>query len=267
MPTYAAINVVGHMRELWRFRELVHVLAVRNIKVKYQQSMLGFLWTLLNPLLMLAILLIVFTQIARIPIESYWAFLLSGYFVWNFINQTLTAGTFVLTEHSTMLRSVPFPGDIPVLAAALSRFVEFVIELALVVVLVAVFHHGKLPVSFAIVPLLTVFLMVLAMGLALPVAALAVYYYDVRHMMPIALTALFYVSPVFYSVELVPASFRFLYVVNPIAHLLEIYRLAIYDGVMPSAGTTVTVGAISVATFVLGYAVFNHFKSTFAEVV
>ena len=87
--------------EIWSYRDLLRNLVARNLKVKYQRSVLGFLWTLLNPLLTVGVLVMVFTFVVRVQIENYWAFLLSGYFVWNFISQSLNSATFVLAEHAS----------------------------------------------------------------------------------------------------------------------------------------------------------------------
>ncbi len=259
--------MISGFHEAWRSRELIYVLAVRNMKVKYQQSALGLVWAFFNPVVTLGILLTVFTHVARIPIENYWAFLLSGYFVWSFVSQALTAATFVLSDHRTMIRNARFPSDAPVLAATFSRLLEFLIAFALVVILIAVFHHGRLVASFLLLPLLLVLQLLLTVGLALMVAALGVFYYDVRHMLPVALTALFYITPIFYSVRLVPEGLMPLYAVNPLAHLLGAYQTVLYDGVVPAASELATLSLISIGVFFLGYAVFNRFRPIFAEVV
>ena len=98
---------------------------VRNLKVKYQRSLLGFVWTLVNPLLTVTILVVVFSHVVRIQVPHYWAFLLSGYFVWNFMLQTLNTGTYIFAEHSRLTRSVAFPSEILVFSAAGSRLIEF----------------------------------------------------------------------------------------------------------------------------------------------
>lgn len=259
--------MTSQIHDVWRFRGLVRTLVVRNMKVKYQKSILGFLWTLLNPLIMLSILLVVFTHVVRIPIKNYWAFLLSGYFVWNFITQVLTAGSAELPSHTMMIRNAAFPREVPVLAAALSRLLEFFIELTLVMVVITLLHHGTIPLSFLIIPVLVVLQLLLALGLTLPIAAMAVFYYDVRHMLPIILTALFYVSPIFYSVDLVPEKFKPMYIINPVAHLLETYHTVLYEGIMPSPMGLATVTLFSVGTCLLGYGIFNHFKPFFSEIV
>lgn len=255
------------LRELWRYRELLRGLVVRNLKVKYQRSALGFAWTLLNPLLTVVILAVVFTRVVRLGIEDYWAFLLSGYFAWNFILQTLNTGTWIFNEHSDLTRSVPFPQEALVMSAALSRLLEFCGELALILIVLFLFRHHGAPASAVLVPLLMVLQLLLVIGLALPIATLSVFYYDVQHALPIALTSLFYASPVFYPASFVPEAFRPFYFINPAAGLLTLWHVVLYEGRMPSWELLGGTAAYSVGLFLLGYAIFNRYKSLFAETV
>jgi len=259
--------MIDDFTQMLRFRRLVGVLVARNTKLKYQRSLLGFLWTLLNPLLMIAILLTVFTHVIRIPIPAYWAFLLSGYFAFHSITQSLNASAFVYLEYSSMVRNVVFPVGAPVFASSISRFLEFFVELVLIVAILAIVHHQGVPASFAALPLLLVLHFLLVVGLSLPIAALSVYYYDIRHVLSILLTAMFYVSPVFYRADMVPEAFRALYFVNPVAGLLDAYQHVLYDGRFPSASS---VGILTLQVLVIclvGYGFFCRRKHEFAEVV
>ena len=166
---------------VWRYRELLRGLVVRNLKVKYQRSLLGFVWTLVNPLLTVTILVVVFSHVVRLQIPNYWAFLLSGYFAWNFMLQTLTTGTWVFAEHSRLTRSVAFPSEILVFSAAGSRLIEFAAELLLTLAAMVLLHHHGVPGSYVLVPLLVVLQVVMAIGLALPIATLSVFYHDIYH--------------------------------------------------------------------------------------
>jgi ABC-type polysaccharide/polyol phosphate export permease len=228
---------------------------------------LGFLWTLLNPLLTVGVLTLVFTYVVRIPIPRYWAFLLSGYFVWNFLVQTLSSGTYVLAEHAQLSRSVAYPKEIPVLAAATSRLFEFGVEIALVLAALSLFHHGGLPGSYGLVPWLMALQMLLALALVFPIASLSLFYQDVQHGLPIVLTTLFYISPVFYSISLVPEGVRPYYLLNPIADLMTLYHTVLYEGRFPSLALLVgwTAGAVVLAG--IGYSLFNRYKPLVAEVV
>lgn len=255
------------LRQVWRYRELLRGLVVRNLKVKYQRSLLGFVWTLVNPLLTVTILVLVFSHVVRIQVPHYWAFLLSGYFVWNFMLQTLNTGTWIFAEHSRLTRSVAFPSELLVFSAAGSRLIEFMAEISLIVVaLVVTLHHG-IPDSYILLPVLVLTQVVMAVGLALPIATLSVFYYDVYHALPIALTSLFYLSPVFYPASLVPEAYRTLYFLNPIAGLLTLYHDVLYAGQWPSpvllGGTMVQAAVV----YAFGYAVFHRYSAVFAEIV
>lgn len=252
---------------VWRARELLRELLVRNLKVKYQRSLLGFVWTLVNPLLTVTILVLVFSRVVRIQVPDYWAFLLSGYFAWTFMLQTLTTGTWIFAEHSRLTRSVAFPSEILVFSAAGSRLLEFVAEIALTMGVLVLLHHHGVPESFVLVPLLLVLQLLLAIGLALPIATLSVFYHDVYHALPIALASLFYLSPVFYPASMVPEAFRALYFVNPIAGLLTLYHDVLYAGQWPSAAMFGVTLVQTVLVYTIGYALFNRYAAVFAEVV
>lgn len=252
---------------VWHYRELLWTMVVRNLKVKYQRSLLGFVWTLVNPLLTVSILVLVFSHVVRIPLPHYWGFLLSGYFVWNFMLQTLNTGTYIFSEHSRLTRSVAFPSEILVFGAGGSRLIEFVAEMSLILVALALFLHHGIPVSFLLLPVLVVIQLLLAIGLALPIATLSVFYYDVYHALPIALTTLFYLSPVFYPAEMVPEAARGLYFLNPMAGLLTLYHQVLYNGQLPDIRLLAGMVVAAFAIFLIGYAVFNRYSSVFAEIV
>jgi lipopolysaccharide transport system permease protein len=257
----------SRLYQVWRYRELLRGLVVRNLKVKYQRSLLGFVWTLVNPLLTVTILVLVFSHVVRIQVPNYWAFLLSGYFVWNFMLQTLNTGTWVFAEHSRLTRSVAFPSEILVFSAAGSRMIEFVAEIALVLLALALALHHGVPASWVLLPVLVLIQIVMAVGLALPIATLSVFYYDVYHALPIALTSLFYLSPVFYPASLVPEAYRTLYLLNPIAGLLTLYHDVLYAGQWPSATLLAGTMVQAAVVYVFGYAVFHRYAAVFAEIV
>lgn len=252
--------------QVWRYRELLRSLVVRNLKVKYQRSLLGFVWTLVNPLLTVSILVLVFSHVVRIPVPHYWAFVLSGYFVWNFMLQTLNTGTYIFSEHSRLTRSVAFPSEILVLGAAGSRLIEFCAEIAFILLALIVLHHHGVPASYVLLPVLILIQLLLAIGLALPIATLSVFYYDVYHALPIALTTLFYLSPVFYPAAMVPETARSYYFLNPLAGLLTLYQDVVYAGRIPDATLLFGTASAAIVICLVGYAIFRRYASVFAEI-
>ena len=222
-------------RDFWIYRGLLKNLVLRDVKVKYQRSVLGFVWTLLNPLFTVLVLWLVFGHVMRIDMQRYWAFLVSGYFVWNCISQSLNASTRVLDEHSSLSRNVVFPNGILVLSTLLSKATEFLIELALVVVVLALAHHRGLPLSFALLPVVILLQLLITAGLMYPLAVASVFFRDVQHALPILITTLFYVTPVFYPASMIPDQVRGLFLLNPLAWLMIVYQSILYDGRLPEA--------------------------------
>lgn len=253
--------------ELWQFRELFRQLVIRNLKVRYQRSGLGFLWLLVNPVLTAGVLVGVFGYIVRLDVPAYWAFLISGYFAWVFVLHTLSMSAFVIPEHASMAKSVAVPADVFVAAAVGSRLIEFVAEIVLVALALAVFHHHGVPVSFLFLPVLTVLLLLLTLGLALPAVTLSVFFRDLQHALPAALMMLMYVSPVFYPMDLVPPFFKQLYFLNPVATVLTLFHETLYAGQVPSLAHLAGAVAVSVAVFLVGYAIFRHERDLFPEIV
>ncbi len=260
-------NARSQAIDTWLHRELVWRLTQRDLKAKYQGSWLGFLWTLINPLVTIGVMVVVFSQIVRIPVDRYWAFLLSGYFVWSFFAQTLTGGVQSAAGNAYLTRSAWFPQESLVLAAGIARFLEFAIEMTIVAVVLAIFHHGAIPASYLALPIIVPALFIVVIGVAFPIAALAVYYVDTVHALPLAIAALFYATPVFYPLSIVPEPLRAFFALNPMAFLIDLFHDTLYKGVLPSSaelGLTV-LGGIAIAG--TGYWLFNRHKRNFAELL
>jgi ABC-type polysaccharide/polyol phosphate export permease len=252
---------------IWEYRALLWNLLRRNLVVKYQRSTIGFVWTLLQPLTVILVLVLVFTRIARIPINDYWAFLISGYFVWNFLQLSLAGATYTLGSHASIIRNVPFPKEVLVLGTVLAHLVEFALEMALIVIVLILGHHQKVPASLTVLPLLTILLLVLALGLVFPLATLSVFYHDIQHALPLVLIALFYISPVFYPLAMVPPEFRVVYQANPMARVLALFHTVLYEGRFPNPSDLLMAFAMASGLLAVGYLIFNHYRSLLAEMV
>ena len=254
-------------REMWRFRHLLVHLVRRDLKVKYQRSSLGFLWTVLNPLFTVAVLALVFGTFVRLDVEHYWAFLLSGYFAWNTVSQSISTASYVLAQHARLTRSVALPKEVLVLSAVLSKATEFAAELLILLIVLATAHHGGVPAAFALVPLLLLVQIALTLGVALITSTLSTLYTDVIHALPIALTSLFYLTPVFYPIALVPEAVRPFFALNPFASLLTLYHQALYEGSMPDL-LTAGLGVASAAVILtIGAALFHRYEDVCSELV
>jgi len=252
--------------ELWRYRELLRSFVVRDLKVKYQRSLFGLIWTLINPLMTVAILVTVFSYVIRIPIEHYWAFLISGFFVWNFVSHALYHTTTLLSSHAALSRSVYFPREILVLSAVLSKLVEFLVEISIVLVLLFIFHFHSVPATLILLPVLILIQVILAVGLMFPLAVISVLFYDIQHALPILITSIFYLTPVFYPVSMIPEGLRPFYYLNPFVALLNLYHTVLYDAAWPSATLLCSALIAAVCILVLGFGVFSRFKGVCVEI-
>jgi ABC-type polysaccharide/polyol phosphate export permease len=247
------------------YRRLLPSLLSRDLKVKYQRSLLGFVWTLINPILVSLILITVFSVVVRIPIESYWAFLLSGYFAWNFAQQCIGASSSIFQEHASLRRNVAFPVEILVLSAALSRLVEFLIELVVMVALICYLHHGSVPVSITLLPVIILIQIFIALGLMFPISVLSVMFHDIQHAIPTITLILFYISPILYPVNYVPEAAMPWYYINPLVIPLELFHQTIYEGHFPSLALIFAALGISALFFSIGYFIFSVFKNECIE--
>jgi len=255
----------GERQVLGIYRRMLPSLLSRDLKVKYQRSLLGFVWTLINPVLVSLVLVTVFSLVVRIPIERYWAFLLSGYFTWNFIQQCVTAAGGVFQAHAQLRRNVAFPTEILVLSAVLSRLVEFLAELLIIVLLICVFHHQGIPSALLLLPIAVATQILIALGLMFPISVMSALFQDLQHALPMVLLSLFYASPILYPVVLVPARALPWYYLNPVVLPLEIYHAILYEGVWPSLSFLAPSLLGACAFCFAGYLIFHRFKGECIE--
>ncbi len=253
-------------RKIWRYRELLRSLVIRDLKVKYQRSFLGLIWTFLNPLLTVAVLIAVFSHIIRIQIEEYWAFLISGFFAWHFIQMTLSHATTIFANHASLSRSVYFPREILILSTAVSKLVEFLIEIIIVLIVLLVFYYQWIPSSLSLLPVLIMIQLVMVTGLMFSVAVISVLFHDVQHALPIVITSFFYLTPVFYPARMIPESVRPFSFLNPFSGLLELYHQVLYEGGWPSIQLFGSVTVYAAAICLLGYWLFKRYEGICVEI-
>jgi ABC-2 type transport system permease protein len=222
--------------ELLRYRDLVGALVSRDLKVRYRRSAIGFLWTMLQPLLMMLVLQTVFSTIflaesAEVP-QNYEVYVLAGILFWNFFSQSIVASMNSLRGNAQLLQKLPVPKVVFPLATVLSGLVNLVFALLPLLVLLVVTGHPLkpallfLPVSILIVALFT-------LGAGLLLSPLAVFFSDVVELIGVLLTLMFYMTPVIYPKDIVPENLRWMVRFNPVRSILEVFRDPIYQGEIP----------------------------------
>ncbi|HUP87707.1 MAG TPA: ABC transporter permease [Acidimicrobiales bacterium] len=231
------ITPKGHLgtrvRDIFRYRELLINLVRKDLKVRYKSSVLGFLWSLLNPAMLLLVYYFVFSVLLGSGIPRFPIYLLSGLLVWNLFNVGLISGTGSVVGASGIVNKVWFPREVLPLSAIGAAVVHFFLQGIVMIITLLVFQH---PVAWSYLPLLPIALVDLLLfvaALALLGSAINVYLRDMQHLVEIALLPWFFCSPIVYSYDLIAnklGHLQFLYLLNPVTPVVLVFQRAIYGG-------------------------------------
>ena len=253
-------DMVSRLRELLGRRELIRNLVLRQLKIRYKSSSLGFLWSLLNPLIMALVYWVVFSNIFGGGRGSwlgedghYAAYLVSGLFAWNFFAGSISDSANAFVGNVSLVKKVYFPRIILPLSAVLTNLVNFILSLVVLFILLFVW---KRPPGFSLVmlPLLMLIGFMMAAGLSFFLCCLNVLFRDVEHILQVILFAGFFLTPVIYPYKhVIPGNLHRLYLLNPMASLIVSYQNVLYDGVFPPAAFIYVPLVFSIVLFVAGY--------------
>jgi lipopolysaccharide transport system permease protein len=255
------------LKELFRYRALVTNLVLKDIRLKYRDSVFGVLWSLLHPLLLLAVYTLAFKVVMRVPVDNYPSFLLVGLLPWTFFAASLQGSTLSIIGAGGLIRKARFPRETLPLATVLFSFVQ--LALALSAFLPAAVLFLKLRLSWAAILFLPILFIhfILTLGLALCLAALAVRFRDVVHLTEVALTLVFWLTPILYPVALAPKGLIRLFTFSPPAAFAIAYQDVLYWGRVPESSLWLTMILGAVMALSIGVLVFRRRAVFFAEEV
>lgn len=285
--------ISGHLRDLWGFRELFGQLVKKELKVRYKSSALGFLWSMLNPLFLLAVYTVVFSILgASFSYFSIW--LLTGLLAWNFYSAALMQGTHAITGNSYLVAKVRFPREILPLASVGAALTHFFLQAAVLIgVLLAIWYPVDWAFVWLVVPAMVV-LIVLAAALAVMLSALNVYARDTGHLLELLMLAWFFLTPILYPYQLVATKLdgkgwpHWLGLLNPVTSIIIAIQRGVYGHAAVVADKTVggtttsllpdesqwwylrnvgVVGILAVVLFLLAIKFFDKAEGNFAEVM
>lgn len=257
--------MLGVMKELWRFRALVEALVLRHIATRYRGSAFGFLWSLLNPLCLMAVYTLVFHYYMRFNGGPYYHLMVfAGLLPWIWTSSALTEGTCSLVNSGHLITKSLFPAHVLPFVSVSASMVHFL--LALPVLALFVLAAG-LPIHLTWIALPAIALVhaLLLNGMVLALSALNVFFRDVQHLVANALTLIFFLCPVVYPASVVPERWRWIIDLNPFASLTVFYQQILVEGVWPSGTNVLYVITMSFLVGALGVAVHNHYREKFAE--
>lgn len=252
----------SRMREFFKFKALLYELTTRDIKVKYRRSILGLLWTVLNPLLMMLILCFVFSQLFRFDIENYAIYVLSGQVIFNYFQISTTDAMMSILNNGTLIKKVYIPKYMLVLVKILSGTVYLLASFAALLIVMGITGNRiRGTVIFFIIPFLCLILFSLGMGLLL--ASMTVKFRDIMHLYGVFCTALFYITPIIYPFSILPDYMKKVVYYNPLTAIMDVFRVVVVEGQIPRIERVIYSILISVGMFLVGRTVFKKRQNSF----
>lgn len=257
------------LREIWAYRFALRNLILKDFRVRYRNMSLGILWSVLNPLVMLGVLVLVFSYIHLTSREDKFPiFLLLGMIPFNFFSLSIAASTNCIVENAALVKKVIFPRHILPLSVVLSQIIHLVIQGVLLAIFMAIFRV-PLTVMYLWVPVIFLVELVFVSGLSMMTSALNVYYRDTLYLVQSILTIMFWFTPIFYSLPIVKGSLHpvlyQVYLLNPLAGLIDSLRRVILKGTMPDLQALGFAVVMSVLFFWCGWRLFSRRERHFAD--
>jgi ABC-type polysaccharide/polyol phosphate export permease len=253
-------------RDTYRYRELIWALALKELRVRYKRSALGFIWALLNPALLMIVLTVVFGTIMKFRVPYYSIFLLSVLLPWTFFSQSLAYSVESIVGNGELLKKVRVAKLVFPISALVSNIINFLLSLIPLILLILVLRF-PLHWTWIYLPIPMIGLFLFTMGTAFFFATINVYYRDTSHIIQIVLSAWFYFSPIIYSLDFIGAKHRWIFRLNPLLYILNGFRLSIYYGVLPQWPSIAMSLACGVGALLIGFGIFQRYQKSFVYYV
>jgi lipopolysaccharide transport system permease protein len=259
------MKVISPAFEVLRYRSLIRNLVTKDLKVRYKNSTLGFLWSLLNPLLLMLVFTFVFTQLLAQEIPDFPVFVLAALLPWTWTSTAISIGTNSLIDNAPLINKVYFPRYLLPASVVMSTGVNFVLGLPALFLLMAVF--GRPFTQWMLyIPVIVLVQAIFLTGLVLFLAPLHVYLRDTMVVVDVGLTAWFFLTPILYSIEMVVPDFApWMYRINPMAAIVAEYRTILYDGGVPDPLFMGRTGVTALVLLVLAFLFFRRLNRNIGE--
>lgn len=252
------------VKNLYNYRELIKTSVKKDIGGKYKHSFLGVLWSFINPLLQIAVYAIIFPLIMRNNIPNYTVFMVCGLIPWNYFSVVINRASFTMIENGNIIKKVFFPREILPLSLVISETINFAISTLIIICFTLAYGMGLTP-YILLYPVVLFIQFVLLLGISLIVSSVTVYFRDLQHFIGVLLQLFFYATPIVYSVETIPESFRWILQINPMTYIIEGFRDIFYNQTMPDMKMLGIILLIGIIICVLGYLIFSKLQKKFAE--
>jgi lipopolysaccharide transport system permease protein len=258
--------MIAVIKEVYKYREFLKNSIYKDLKTRYKGSFFGFLWTFLNPFLMLVVYSVLFSIIVRMPVDNYPIFLFSTLLAWNFFQSVVQSNSSSIVSSGNLIKKIYFPHEIIPLSVVFGGLINYVYSF--IILIPALVFFGYYPnLNYLWLPLVILIQTLLVLGVSLLVSSLNVFFRDLEHILTIFLNALFYLTPVLYPMSIIPNEYHWLFLWNPLSVLVNAYRDIFYYNQTPDMNSLYIVGVLSVFLLFISQRVFEKLKYSFIDEV
>lgn len=253
---------------LFSHRELLYELTQREIKSRYKQSILGYAWVIINPLAQMLVMSFVFSVILRVDSAGapYPLFLYVGLLPWTLFTTSLISSCNVLVSNANLVKKIYFPRELLIASTIIAKVVDFLLASTVLIAFFLFFQHS---INWQILWVIPIFFIqqVFTYGLSLMVAAFNLFYRDIQYVLNLFIIVWMYLTPIIYPIEMIPEQYRFIFIVNPMAVLINAYRQTMLGQGWPNVMNLGLATILSFATCILGWIIFKKLEKVFADIV
>ena len=243
-------------KEVWNKRSIIWDFALADLKIRYRNSVLGFIWTLLEPLLILSVLYIVFTNVFKSSIEYFPLYLLLGLIMWNMFVRGTQLALNSIQSRSSIFSQIRLPLEIPPISASLTALIMLSLEMIVFSIFVVAFKFLP-PITIIILPLIIMLEFLLILGISLPLSVVNIKFKDIQFIWAIILQAGFFLTPIFYKMDILPEQVQKIVIFNPMVQILNFARDATLYGKLPTSENIAIAIGMTCAIMLIGYIIFK----------
>ena len=253
------------IKELYAYRQMIFSLVKKDLRGRYKGSVLGFLWTFINPLFQLIVYTIVFSKILRNDIPRYYLYLFVALIPWIFFSSSITVGAASIISQKDLVKKIYFPRMVIPISYVTSCFVNMLLCFIVIFAVIIVTGAGVNFLALLTLPVIMIVEYIFALGMAMIASAVTVYFRDLEHILGIIAMAWMYLTPVVYSKKIVPDRYLPLFNLNPMTHIIDCYRTVLYEKQVPDLTALLWAAGLGVFFLIFGAFVFNKLQRHFAE--
>jgi lipopolysaccharide transport system permease protein len=257
------------LKEVWRFKDLLYFLVKRDLKVRFQQTFIGVLWIVLQPLILMLIFNIILGVLMRVPTEGipYPVFFLSGFVVWQFFSQIVNSSAYSLLGNVGLITKAYFPRLALPLSTTIGAIIDFVISFLVLVIFLMAYHYPITP-RYLLLPFLVLLTMFFSLGVGLLFGALMVVFRDTKNLLGFILMIWMYISPIMYPISIVPEKYQILFYLNPLTGFINAFRwVFLGTDTLPSALFFTVSSTMAIIFLLIGSIAFRAMENRIADVM